>query len=341
MSVAERLHWTTDQDRICRAIEARPATLKIILKTRNEKFFLERWIAHHARIVSPEDIIIFDNESDDPEVLHLMDGLTGFNFFQFGGFHNNIHREAIFAGFYRALRNSCEYFIFLDTDEFLVWVDAAGELVPAEGIVPALRALPPVDVVLGSWIENVLGREDRFRLFQKGRGYPVGLTGGKSILATRSAFRGLVCHNFQMEGVQVTQQNPAHALILHMKNLNPQQRIKVNLQKLTKYNFNNGDVSLQHVLGLDWQSMKPGNPRQWVREIHELSGRDETLTPASEALRPGQIAFDPKGSLTFYSREDRASYLTFLGRAGECFQDALSQRTKAREAEGLNDAANG
>jgi hypothetical protein len=189
-------------------------------------------------------------------------------------------------------------------------------------------------VVLGSWVENVLGCEDRFRLYHKGRGYPAGLSGGKSILATRSGFKGLVCHNFQLEGVRVDPQNPAHALILQMKNLNPQQRISVNLQKLKKYNFNNGAVSVEALLGLDWQAMKPGNTRQWVREIQELSGRDETMTAAGQALRPGQIALDPVAGIAFHSPEDRAAYLGFLGQAGVCFHDALAHRARAREAEG-------
>ena len=64
-------HWNEHREECCRAIAGTKATFKILLKTKDDPFLLERWISHHQRIVGPDNIIIFDNMSTNPAVLYL------------------------------------------------------------------------------------------------------------------------------------------------------------------------------------------------------------------------------------------------------------------------------
>ena len=48
------------------------AILKILLKTKDDPFFLAQWIDHHLGIVGPGNIIIFDNGSTNSEVLAML-----------------------------------------------------------------------------------------------------------------------------------------------------------------------------------------------------------------------------------------------------------------------------
>ncbi|MFH1604199.1 MAG: hypothetical protein ABIH03_09875, partial [Pseudomonadota bacterium] len=45
------------------------APLKIVLKTRDDPYFLDDWIAHHAALVGAENLVVIDNNSTDPAVL--------------------------------------------------------------------------------------------------------------------------------------------------------------------------------------------------------------------------------------------------------------------------------
>jgi hypothetical protein len=63
--------WEKDSSEFCAQIERHHAPIKIVLKTKNDRFLIDRWIRHHSKIVGLENLIIYDNMSDDHEVLSV------------------------------------------------------------------------------------------------------------------------------------------------------------------------------------------------------------------------------------------------------------------------------
>lgn len=118
------LDWDREKDKICANIEKTPAVLKIVLKTKDDPFFLQQWIEHHVGIVGSANIIIFDNQSTDPDVADTFGRFSGdIEPISFKGNHNLIHTAAYFPELYEALRRSSKFLTFLDTDERLALFD--------------------------------------------------------------------------------------------------------------------------------------------------------------------------------------------------------------------------
>ncbi len=323
------LHWGSDVEAICRRIEARKSTFKIILKTRNERHFLSRWITHHQNIVPPEDIVIFDNESDDPSVLELLSARDDINVFQYSGFHNHLHRPHLFPDLYNSIRQSTKFYTLIDTDEFFVWIDKDGRQLAGRDIVPALEALHDADLVIGLWADNVLGYEDRFRLFAPASLQLAGLRGGKSVISSRVNVEGMLCHNFQLKNVAPRPGNPAHAILCHMKNLEPEQRIRANIEKLRKYKFLKVNEGLERVLAEDWTQLPAGNVRQWIKEIERARATPPSVPNPSAPLPPGQIILSGSGPVRFHSEVERAAYLAFLAEPDRPFARMLTAEAES------------
>lgn len=90
---------------------------------------LERWIKHHQAIVGYENLIIIDNMSNDPAVIPAYEKYDGLiTLFKYDTHFDLIHHSQHFPELYNALRECCDYFIFLDTDEYLIfstaWTDS-------------------------------------------------------------------------------------------------------------------------------------------------------------------------------------------------------------------------
>jgi hypothetical protein len=311
------LQWTTQQSEICERIRRSSSPLKILLKTKNEAHFLQRWIDHHAAIVGMENLIIFDNDSDDPDVLATLRRTAEHaTVAQFTGFHNGLHRPAQYPDLYDAIRGTSEYFILLDTDEFVCWVNSSAEVFFGPAIVPEIKALPPADILAGIWLNNYGDREDRFTLFEDEAVTPSGLMSGKSAVHRSAALRGIYGHNFQLDGPDLSRVAPGALLLLHMKNLLPAQRMRVNVEKLRQYSVLSPTEGVEKALQMSWQEMRPGNPRQWIREIHMLAGRSPKGTARRDKLQSGQVRIRGGAPIEFFSEQQRGMFVDFLGRLG-------------------------
>lgn len=334
MDGADLACWDRDRARICERIRGTAAPLKIVLKTKNEREFLRPWIALHARIAGPGNLLVFDNGSTDPEVLAVLRDFAETGVVaRFGGFHNDLHRPAAYPELYEALRQSCDYFAILDTDEFLAWMDDDGARhLPPEAILGRLRALPPQEVVLGLWLDNYRGYDDRFILFRGDIPVPAGLTTGKSLIASAAPLPRVVCHNFQLDTLALTAAKAGNLLVRHMKRLLPAQRVRANLEKLRQYRFLAAGEGLDRVLATALEDLPPGNVRLWVREIQALSSG--TAPPPDQAARllKGHLRLDPGGEAQFGTERERRNLRRYLDDPGAVMAEALEQR-QARQAQ--------
>lgn len=105
--------WEANSAQSCARIEMVRSPLKIVLKTKNDPFFIERWITHHINIVGPENLIIFDNMSDDPEVFSTYRKYRDrIHIIQFAGPHNNLHHIPSYKKLYQSLAKSSKYVLF-------------------------------------------------------------------------------------------------------------------------------------------------------------------------------------------------------------------------------------
>jgi hypothetical protein len=156
------MRWETDQQEFCAQIDRMPAVFKVLLKTKNDPFFLERWIVHHLGIVGPGNLVIFDNMSDHPEVLAIYRRYAAdINIVRFSGFHNDVHNTRVFPALYGCLSKTSEFFCFLDTDELLVLFDDrryyANDSVPE-----FIKRHHDAGVFPGAWLYNTDGSDTRF-----------------------------------------------------------------------------------------------------------------------------------------------------------------------------------
>lgn len=95
--------------------------LKILLKTKNEPHLIETWLLYHAKLVGWQNIIVFDNHSDDENVSNVYNKYrdSGLLLLTVDGFANKVNSYNEYKEFYELLFTTTEYFTVLDTDEFL------------------------------------------------------------------------------------------------------------------------------------------------------------------------------------------------------------------------------
>ena len=78
----------------------------------------------------------------------------------FSGFHNNLHNPGLFPALYSSLISSCDFFCFLDTDEFLT-LYRDGQFVNDELLLHSLDHNMDGDFVPSTWMYNVPSYKDR------------------------------------------------------------------------------------------------------------------------------------------------------------------------------------
>ena len=321
------LDWKISKDEICRRVRGNPGVLKIVLKTKDESDFLEWWVEHHSKIVGLESLIVFDNESTDRAVLNYYDSFMDQSVVvRFAGFHNLLHSVGHFPELYEALQDSCEYFTFLDSDEFLTWVREDGTFTQNTDLVSELSQVAQQDAIAGIWLDNVAGYDDRFILYSENGRWPRGLTGGKPIISSKANIDGFINHNFQLNRFANTQN--ANSLILHMKRLLPRQRIRVNISKLRKYKFLADDEGIDKITNADANALPAGNVRQWVKEIQELLDQGATGPDEQKSIEKGHIRLGKNSSVDFHSESEREQFLSFLRDPGPVINRVIRNKVK-------------
>ena len=285
--------------------------LKFVLKTKDDPFFIRRWVAHHRKISGLDGLVIFDNESTHPDVLSFYREIEAEAVVvRFGGLHNNLHRVHEYTTLYQALSDSCSYFAFLDSDEFVYWFEESGQYLDDARMIDRILATQDV-AIPGMWLENALGYSDRLWLSTKHNHLRSGLRSGKPLLSRAAPIEGMINHNFQLPQTLIDQFRSGNLVVAHLKRLLPMQRIRTNINKIRKYRKLSHFTETSDFLNLDPEEAPPGNVRKWVSEIHEFSRKEGIVVDDAAPLKPGQILLRD-GHITFSTEAYRDSHIAFL-----------------------------
>ncbi len=294
------LEWERREAEIAEAIAARGGALRIVLKTRDDPFFLERWIRHHAAIVGLERLVVFDNGSVLPEVdaIYRRYRAEGLLAVRFRRWCNDLHATATFAGLYRALARSSAYYCALDTDEFLVllkdrrWTAGAAvaDFLRDEGA--AADAHP------GLWLNNTDARDDRFTIGTGPAAMQRPMRGGKPILRCGAPAGPYVNHNAQVARALYGPGSRTNFAVLHMPNLSRAQRIAVCRLKLVAQGFLAPDEPAEAVLGRALDGETRAAVLKYAGQLRLLLADDKVPRDPAAPLRPGCVEFRADGTVT-------------------------------------------
>lgn len=323
------LSWPQQKDLVVAQIRANPASLKILLKTKNDAALLERWITHHLAIVGPGNIIVFDTGSTDPAVLeiyrrHRAQLLLA----AYDGFFDNLHRVAMFEELYVALQSGKGRFAFLDTDEFLVWVEPDGEVLRDARVVQRLREVD-APVLPGTWLHNLPGYDDRFRLLPDGLSLVEGLAWGKPVIRHDVALSGVINHNSQLPLASYRDRFRTNCFVLHLNRLSARQRIASNLNKLVALDAVPEGITAAQAARLNVENFREGNIRLYLREVQLLASQPEVLPDREAPLQQNSIRILGDGALHFQAPEQREALRGYLLEPARFIPGAFAGRTNA------------
>jgi hypothetical protein len=294
MTFEELPLWSRQKSEICQTIAASHAPLKVVLKTKDDPALLQSWIDHHRSIVGIDGLIILDNISTSQDVLNVYENYVGrIPIFRYAGFHNDIHSADRFSDLYDALKSSCEYFVFLDTDERLVLFDGDIHFNADNRILEFLRASPHVNVFPGTWLQNVTGYSDRFSLYDPIAPLTVGLKWGKPVISATCGFAGMINHNTQVDHALYDDPIVTNFFILHLSRISGQQRINANLKKLRAYGELAETAGIQDLRDMGLGGLRTDQAKMYAKEIFDLLASDKPLFgPISGSIqikRNGQL----------------------------------------------------
>jgi hypothetical protein len=295
------LSWNDDREKICSTIIANKSFLKIIVKVKNDPQGLHEWIKYYSGIVDPRDLIIFDNMSDEENMIEYCSGLIGeFSVFKFSGFQDNIHNTNIFSELYDALSKSSQYFAFFDIDERLMLFED-GRQVSGELIVPFLKRHDHVDVFPGTWLDNAMGSGTIFFCGTSINTLEWGVTWGKPILKSSMDFDVIMIHNIQINQNKYSDNTPLNFVCLHLKNLDPIRRVKVNIAKLIAQGVIIQADEIYPLLETLDRSLYGSNILMYMDEIRRMSqGAVEPVT----RLSSGHFEIESDGNIKCFSNAE-------------------------------------
>lgn len=271
------------------------AKLKIILKTKDEALTLQDWISHHSEIVGAGNLVILDNLSTDLSVLDTYNRYASLiPIGRFDGFLNNPHSKSIFPEMYQWLDRTTDYYIILDTDELLVWVEGEEYLCDAR-LVEKLSQQKSTSALPGTWLYNQPGSKVQYCFGSRG-GLVDGLRWGKPVLSTRAARPDSVIHNCQAP--TLFEPPVTNLFVLHRSRLSVVQRLRTNINKLRSYSRIAKEDGFDAISRIDLSSVDEPGIARLIKETLNLGGMKEyprpveVATPHSIVFRDGKVIMD-------------------------------------------------
>ena len=205
--------------------------LKIILKTKDEEFLLETWIKYYIKLVGAENIIIFDDHSASQKVLNIykkypievreIPKLFNINALHC---HKDLHKE---------MKDICDYYAIIDTDEFLCFYDYEKDQIDNSKLLPFIQKNNKELAFPTTWIYNLYNGND-IACVEDVVDFDFNLTSsntrlGKFIASSCGGAGGNIGHNSTINPVGVEKFNLKcfpELFLLHINNANWEHRIK-------------------------------------------------------------------------------------------------------------------
>jgi hypothetical protein len=303
------LEWDKDSKAICERIRS-PARLKVVVKTIESPELIEDWIKHHERIVGSENLIIADNGSLDQRVLDIYEKNSHEAIiFRFSGPHNQIHWHPRFSSLFEAIRASCEYCLFADADERLVWM-SENSWTADRSLVGSLPADNGRYIVPTTWLINRLNSRTRFGLLDT-EGRPRlsnNLKWGKPILPAGLVGAQSGIHNAQYGTESYSTSCGTNFILLHLTQL-PMQRIVMNRKKLISNGYIENGLTDEEIISLDLDNPLAMRFIIEMKNMYSLlaSGTEETSEDGSSYLE-----LHYSGDIGYSSFEARETFRSFL-----------------------------
>lgn len=230
--IVEELEAETDRREAER--RANPAAklpaLSIIIKVRNEPEMLGAWLDYHGELFGFENILVLDNDSDNPahwEVLqHYLDKVLVISK---GGFYDGFHDPLLNPEAFRWAAVNSKYAVFLDVDEYLV--HRVGDELSGAGVAPFLDTCPQ-KAYAGTWLWNTapLASENldmdspiELRVPPPGQ-IRSGAVAGKAIIPSSALPQvAFLCHNLHGLStiIQMDAESFGQLFVIHLQLLNP------------------------------------------------------------------------------------------------------------------------
>ena len=305
------LQWGADNDKIISRIKNTKGFLKIILKTYNDGFFLERWIKHHANIVGLENLIIADNMSTDADVLDVYKKYEKkLCVFGFSGHHNHIHNRELFKYFYDAIQLSCNYVLFIDTDEFLVFFEKF-RWTANKKIQSNLRYFlknGSHQFIITVALHNLSCSDEHFFI-----DIPDGIKWGKTLFSHKIIENCTAMHNIQIPQHFFEKELPIsmNLFLLHLDKFSTEQRIKVNKNKLIKRGLCSDCDDVDSILKKDWSKCKDPTAIRFINEMEECMKNKSTKKTYRE-IPEGCLRLLPNGAIEFAGDAERSAFEEFI-----------------------------
>jgi len=306
------LNWDTESSEIVSSLRKRKGYMKIVLKTRDERFLLEGWIKHHAAIVGLENLIIADNGSTDQSVMDIYQQFAPELFvFSVSGKMNLIHSLSHYRPLYEALEESCLLRLFLDTDERLVWLDEDRWYAGRE-LFERIRLLDGKRIIPTGLLQNALGSDRIFYFFPPERFRAIWLW-GKPIIPSSLAFaasvqdNGITLHNCQFKKSAFDGPITTNVNILHLANLIKEQRLRANKNKLVAFGVAQPDETYEAIAARPIE----GPLAQYTREIKKLLIWDG-IPPLYNEQPAGTLRLGQSGEMEFANEKDRQTFVEMM-----------------------------
>jgi len=299
------MQWKIEQQKICSIIRSSYSPLKIVLKIKDDWEMFPEFFEHHARIVGPENIYIFDNQSTNQILLEKYKDLPfPENVFSFDNFHNEIHSPSKFPLLYEALKSSSKHFTFLDSDERLCLIESNGYSLSIAAYLEGIDTSIP-----GIWLSNAPGSKEIFTIGLSLEKLQTGLTWGKPILSSNTVLDGYINHNIQaLEHVHQGLDNRS-IFVLHLNNFSAAQRISANLRKLVARGFLSKNATIEDALSAKTSPHTDLNIKLYLEEIRKLHAQDSEPTTV---LSHGHLKLNRSGTIDFFSNDEQYLLSKFL-----------------------------
>lgn len=301
--------WDDHRAACCRRIEQTFAPLKIVLVTKDDPFFIDRWIAHHIRIVGLDGLVILDNMSGDPRVLSVYAQYGDrLNVIRFSGPHNSAHHSVAFNELYAALASSSDYCAFIDTDEFLILIDGDRHH-GGDQVLDFIMRNREHDLFPCPWLLNANWNATQFRNLEPQHLAHL-LACGKPLIRSTKFPAGYVNHNFQLGTNLFRPPFKTGLFLLHLSMLNPQQRIAANVNKLISRQLVQPGEPVEAILARD--DITDEVAAFYVQEIRDCLKRVGQTGSEQIGLGPGCIELLADGRIGFFSETERTALATYI-----------------------------